>query len=91
MPRWKIYDQPLQLPTRHPLELLGNDPVVRALDEPLVDVVREGHEAVVHALLPLLLGLELSQLQDLAEDLVRDGVQVQVHQTSLMKFPPMCR
>jgi hypothetical protein len=69
--RRHVNNQPLQLPARHALELFGNDPVMLALDEVLVHVMRKGHKAVGRLFTHLELLLGLRERQDLLQHLVR--------------------
>jgi len=74
MPRREIDYQPLDVPPGHGLQLFGNDPVVAALDEVLVDMLREGHEFVLRLFADLELCFRLEQLQHLPQSFLRQEV-----------------
>jgi hypothetical protein len=76
MTRRHVDDQALQLATRNALELLGDDPVVPALDEVLVDMVCEGHEVMLGLLAQVQPLLRFRKRQDLLERFFRQSLQV---------------
>ena len=63
-------DEPLDLAPGHRFELLGDDAVVAALDEVLVDVMHEGHERVLGFFAHFLGAAALKKLQILLQRLI---------------------